>query len=243
MHVNKINNKIYIGITCQDVEKRWKKGFGYQQCPHFWNAICKYGWDNFEHIIFADNLTKDDATKMEIMLIALYNTRNSMYGYNVSRGGDGNCDFKHTEESKKKMSESHMGMVVPQDVREKISKTLSGKIVSDETRKKLSAATTLQMTEDAKEYLRNINLGRKHTEETRKKMSIAKSKEVIQFDLSDNIIAEFVGVATASKQTGIDKSCIANCCCGRKNHATAGGFKWRYKDDWIKLCQEECMKE
>ena len=35
-HRNKINNKIYIGITKQNVNNRWKgQGKGYSQSPRF----------------------------------------------------------------------------------------------------------------------------------------------------------------------------------------------------------------
>ena len=48
MHINKINNKKYIGITSKKPEKRWRKdGEGYKTSPHFYNSIKKYGWDNF----------------------------------------------------------------------------------------------------------------------------------------------------------------------------------------------------
>lgn len=52
IHTNKINKKSYIGITCQKPEHRWGcNGNGYAECPHFWRAIQKYGWDNFDHKI------------------------------------------------------------------------------------------------------------------------------------------------------------------------------------------------
>ena len=52
-HRNKINNKIYIGITKQNPTVRWGvDGKRYKDSPRFWNAIQKYGWDNFEHEIF-----------------------------------------------------------------------------------------------------------------------------------------------------------------------------------------------
>ena len=54
-HTNKINGKIYIGITCQKPEKRWgSQGRKYEECPYFWKAIQKYGWENFEHKILFD---------------------------------------------------------------------------------------------------------------------------------------------------------------------------------------------
>lgn len=57
IHINKINKKVYIGQTCQNLKKRWDNGKGYDSCPRFYNAILKYGWDNFEHIIVFENLS------------------------------------------------------------------------------------------------------------------------------------------------------------------------------------------
>ena len=50
-HINMINGKMYIGQTIHgnNPNKRWSNGNGYKHCPHFWSAICKYGWENFEH--------------------------------------------------------------------------------------------------------------------------------------------------------------------------------------------------
>ena len=61
IHKNKINNKVYIGQTSQNPKKRWDNGRGYQSSPKFYNAILKYGWDNFEHIILYTNLTLEQA--------------------------------------------------------------------------------------------------------------------------------------------------------------------------------------
>ena len=50
MHTNTINGKKYVGITSKEPTRRWKgNGSGYRNNEHFWNAIQKYGWDNFEH--------------------------------------------------------------------------------------------------------------------------------------------------------------------------------------------------
>ena len=57
IHRNKINNKLYIGQTCQTPEKRWDNGRGYKTSERFYNAIQKYGWNNFEHIILYTNLS------------------------------------------------------------------------------------------------------------------------------------------------------------------------------------------
>ena len=87
MHRNKINNKVYIGQTCQAPEKRWgKNGIGYNKSPKFWHAIQKYGWDNFEHIILFQNLTAEQADEIEQKLIVLYNA-NGENGYNIQSGG------------------------------------------------------------------------------------------------------------------------------------------------------------
>ena len=85
-HNNKINNKKYIGITCQKPKYRWgKDGHNYSLQTKFYNAILKYGWDNFDHIILEENLEEQEALKSEQKYIEKYNSISN--GYNVSTGG------------------------------------------------------------------------------------------------------------------------------------------------------------
>lgn len=62
------NKKKYIGIS-NDIQKRWKNGKGYENNFDMWNDIVKYGWSNIQHKIIKDNLTKDEALKLERQLI------------------------------------------------------------------------------------------------------------------------------------------------------------------------------
>ena len=50
-----------------------KKNDKYCQ-PAFASAILKYGWNNFEHEIVANNLTKEEADDFEKLLIKKLNT-------------------------------------------------------------------------------------------------------------------------------------------------------------------------
>lgn len=87
MHRNKINGKIYIGQTCQKPERRWREGKGYLHSSYFYNAITKYGWDNFEHIILKSNLTREESNQYEQALIKRYDSTNPLKGYNLADGG------------------------------------------------------------------------------------------------------------------------------------------------------------
>ena len=55
MHITP-SNKRYIGITCQDVQQRWRNGKGYKKNQAFFNAIKKYGWDNIRHDVVERDL-------------------------------------------------------------------------------------------------------------------------------------------------------------------------------------------
>ena len=107
MHINKKNGKKYIGITKQNPQKRWKSnGIGY--CGQlFYNAIEKYGWDNFEHIILFENKTQEEAEKLEVELIKSYKSTNKKHGYNRENGG--NSRGKHSEETKQMLSVMNKG--------------------------------------------------------------------------------------------------------------------------------------
>ena len=69
IHTNIVNGKRYVGITSHKPEERWRRGKGYKHCVLFYKAILKYGWDMFEHEIFAAHLTKEEAENMEVILI------------------------------------------------------------------------------------------------------------------------------------------------------------------------------
>lgn len=107
MHVNKANGKRYIGITSDDPLKRWANGRGYYRNKHFSDAIDKYGWNNFEHIILFSGLTKEEACEIERFQIQKYQTQDKTKGYNLTDGGE---HFRHSEESKRLMSRNRMGL-------------------------------------------------------------------------------------------------------------------------------------
>lgn len=59
------NNKVYIGITKQNPNRRWRNGHGYKDSHLFFNAIIKYGWLNITHEILKEGLSFEDACKTE----------------------------------------------------------------------------------------------------------------------------------------------------------------------------------
>lgn len=162
MHKNKINGKMYIGITSRPPEVRWgNNGSQYTSTknPCFYNAIKKYGWDNFEHIILFENLTEQDAKSKERELIAKYHTcvyDDNKMGYNMTFGGEGLLGHVASEETRRKMSESKTG--------EKNS--FYGKHHSDEAKQKMSQDRQGKNTGEENPFY-----GRTHSEETKQKLS------------------------------------------------------------------------
>ncbi len=134
------NGKVYIGITGGDVNDRWKNGLGYKRNEHFYRAIEKYGWENINHEILAENLTKEEAEQLEIELILKYESSNKLYGYNCTNGGE--CVGKHTNETKQKISEKNKGKAHAQteETKEKIRQQHLGRQHTAETRLKISQA-------------------------------------------------------------------------------------------------------
>lgn len=91
MHINIFNHKIYIGQTSRKPEIRWgKNGDGYIGCSYFYNAIQKYGWNSFEHIILKDGLSQEEANYWEKYYIQIFKSNNRDFGYNIKSGGQGN---------------------------------------------------------------------------------------------------------------------------------------------------------
>lgn len=210
-HVNKTNGKRYVGITCRTPEERWQNGTRYTHNEHFYRAIQKYGWDGFDHIILHRGLNKDDACKLEVKYIRDWKLRDDKFGYNMTDGGEGCPGRVLSEETKAKISKSHIGIAVPipnkDEWRRKISKSLTGK---PHPRKG----------------------GKRHplSDELKQKLSDAHKIPVAMFDKEGLLVHTFKSAAEGATFVGL-KTCgdISKCCRGRRK--IAGGYSWRYIDD------------
>ena len=104
---NDITKEKYIGVTKQELKKRFKNGKGYKPNTKINQAILKYGWKNFSHCILFETNNKEKAGKKEIEYIKLFNTIKQ--GYNNATGGFINYTQTVSERQKQNMSISHKG--------------------------------------------------------------------------------------------------------------------------------------
>ena len=81
-HINKSNGRTYVGMTGQNPLERFNNGFGYISNKEFYADIKEYGWDNFDHMILEDCLTKSEACKLERVYIDLLDAKDPINGYN-----------------------------------------------------------------------------------------------------------------------------------------------------------------
>ncbi|MBO7305947.1 MAG: hypothetical protein J6U47_04380 [Bacteroidales bacterium] len=147
------SGKIYIGQTNSSIEKRaGKDGVLYKPNIYFYKAIQKYGWDNIEHIVVCDNISKKEADWLEKYLIAYYNTTDSRFGYNLTKGGEGVLGRVLSKESIDRIREGNRGRhysvatefkkghTFTPEMLAKMSIARKGKKLSAETRARMSKA-------------------------------------------------------------------------------------------------------
>lgn len=160
------SGKVYIGITSRAIARRWGvSGCGYRAQPYFWNAIQKYGWNNFKHEILLYGLSRQEASDREKEFIAKYHSNDPNYGYNLTTGGETGYNFSPVIVAKQ-------------------SEGLKRKWRDPEYRKKVSEAKTgthWAMSEESKARMRKpkseetkAKMRKPKSEETRRKMSEAK---------------------------------------------------------------------
>lgn len=241
----KYNDMVYIGITSWKPEKRWQNGRGYYKQSRFYNAIQKYGFDNFVHEILFEGLIKEEAEQKEIELIAKYQSNNREFGYNIANGG--NCTGTVSEETKKKISKANMG-----------NQYGKGRVLSDEHKRKISEAMKgNQHTKGLKmpEHVKQILLESRQNEEVRKKISISntgkkqseehkrKNSESHKGLGAKRVVCVETGIIYESiKEAGNMNNIkghghISACCAG--NRKTCAGYHWCFEEDY----NEEKVKE
>ncbi len=105
---NNVNQKVYVGSS-QNIKTRISKHFNelrknIHKNRHLQGAWNKYGKENFELKIIENIQEKDKLIEREQFYINKYNAFNENFGYNICPNAYNSIGFKHTEESKQKMS-------------------------------------------------------------------------------------------------------------------------------------------
>jgi group I intron endonuclease len=109
---NEINKKVYIGQTIQSLNDRihgYKdEMYRTERIRPIIAAMKKYGFEKFHFEILKDNITtKEELDNTEIKYIQKFNSTDKKHGYNIENGG--NSVGKHSEETKRKISEAQKG--------------------------------------------------------------------------------------------------------------------------------------
>lgn len=226
-----VTNKSYIGQTKFSMEYRWnghcygaKKGITYT----FYDALRKHGFDCWEHEVLEDNIqTIEEANTAEIFWIDFYDSMKN--GYNDTTGG---AQFEMSEESRKRLSNSH-----------------KGKKMSTEARQHMSEAQKIfQNRPDIKQKASERSKGRKASDAARQKMSqnncmhrqeildkfrgknSPRAKAVQQIDINTGkIIAIFDTINEAAQSQKVDRAFIRLCCQGKRK--SVRGFIWKFNDE------------
>lgn len=180
---NRINHKVYIGQTTDLVNR--KASHKYRSTfekTKFYNAVRKYGWDNFDYDIIAQ-MEADTPEEITILLDAAEEKYIEQYdsfyhGYNSTTGGHSCRGIEVSEEFR----EYCRNRTYSEETRKKMSNAAKNRIVSEETKQKHREAALQN----------NFTAYREQTKDKRNAaIKAAKSKAVLQIDKEGNIVNEF----------------------------------------------------
>lgn len=245
LRTNLINGKQYVG-QANDYERR---EYEWKHAKHYAGQLInrardKYKIDNFKTEILKECGTQDELNQWEQYYIKELNTKYPN-GYNLTDGGGGISGFKHSEETKKKISEIQIGKESPmkgkhhtEEAKKKLSESLKGRIVWNKGLKGAQVAWNKgkHHTEEARKKMSEALKGKHHSEEWKNKISVSlkgktpKSaippKKVYQYTLD----GELIKVWNSTHECAIDgfkNQNISACCRGKLKQYK--GYKWSYQ--------------
>jgi group I intron endonuclease len=223
------NEKKYVGVTSRKPYLRWgANGCNYRNSPFLYNAIQKYGWDNIKHEIIAENLSVEEASKLEIELISKYKTSEKKYGYNISLGGVGNLGIM-SDSTKEKLREANIGKTMSEEAKRKIGKFNKGRHHTEEARKHMSDAQKKNFA-NGNNAMHSLEARAKAAEKLRgKKLPnyITKKASEAKFHAVENMQTGVIypSIKAACEDTGLNRTTIIRHCNGKLKSK-----KWQYAE-------------
>lgn len=201
---NKINNKIYIGLTTRTLETRWKEHLRHSS-QKIDIAISEFGKENFtiEQIEECPNEMLDER---EQFWISYYNSFND--GYNLTAGGRDN-----------------KVILRPDKVEEVLTFWNNGC-----GQKRITELTGLNV-ETVRNYLLKNGVTREDIKQRQGQLiSKSRAKFVNQYDLDGNFIKTWSSLIEAARSfNGVTGANITSVCKGKRK--SAYGYKWRYANE------------
>ena len=123
---NTLTDMWYIGQTILP-EVRFKTHIYYainkKDNNRFHNALRKYGLENWVYCVIEYNVLRENLNMRETDWIEYYDSFYS--GYNMTTGGDTNVII--SEETRRRLSESHKGIYLSEEVKQKLSESHKGR--------------------------------------------------------------------------------------------------------------------
>lgn len=231
-HTNKINGKKYIGISVQSPSRRWRKnGEGYDGCPKFYQAIQKYGWNNFDHEILLTELTQQEANEKEKEYIAKYDTIKN--GYNILAGGfdksaNGDIIFQTKPVNQYSLDKKLIKTWDSVTDIERVLKINHSSISAVCRRERITSYGYIWRYTNDCDDINDIVIKTTYCQHN---MKNAQQRPINQYDFQGNLIKQWKSINEASQSFDKVNTAISNCCDRRGKTKSAYGYQWRYADD------------
>ena len=214
---------------------------------HLLRSIENHGFEAFEVIEEFDvAYSKEELDKLEIKYIKEFNCLNPN-GYNNDEGGN---KGKFCKESKRLLSEKKSGENNPfygkkhsEETRKKMSEAHKGKCVGEN-----HPMYGKHQSEETKEKNRQAHLKENLSEETRIKMSTkAKQRTGLKNHRSKPVLCEELKEVRPSgkewaKELKLVQSSVSQCCNGKRNHTGGYHFRFATKEEIEKYKKERGEK-